>query len=208
MAWQRFVAMGDSITEGWGEGYPGVEHLSWAERVAQAIAPLHPEFQFTNLAYRGLSSTQVEQFQLEKALALKPDLVSLNAGANDIGWPGWDVATYRVRMDGMFAAFRETDATLITFTLADVWHIVPNAPAGYHAGAKEMNDTIRDLARKHDAVFFDFWERPEVMPPDSWGSDGVHPNALGYIRIARALAGALGERAGIEIAGPSLDLPA
>jgi lysophospholipase L1-like esterase len=111
-------------------------------------------------------------------------------------------------MDGMLGALRETGATLVTFTLANVWRILPQGPAGFYGRAKEMNEAIRELSRKHHTVFFDFWEHPEVMPPDSWGGDGVHPNALGYLRMAKALASALGERAGVEICGASLELPA
>jgi lysophospholipase L1-like esterase len=70
-----------------------------------------------------------------------------------------------------------------------------------------MNDAIRELSAKYDTVFFDFWQHPEVLPPDSWGGDAVHPNALGYLRMARALAGALSKHAGIEIDGESLALP-
>lgn len=207
MAWQHFVAMGDSLTEGWGEPYPGLEHLSWAERLARAIAPLDDAFQFTNLAFRGLTLAQVEEMQLQKALALQPDLVSLNAGANDVVWNDWDVLSYRARMDRMLTALYEIGATLITFTLADVWRIVPHAPADFYDRVAEMNDVVRELSAKHDTAFFDFWEYPELMPPDSWGGDAMHPNALGYLRMARALAGALGKRAGIEITGESLALP-
>jgi lysophospholipase L1-like esterase len=208
MTWQHFVAMGDSLTEGWGEPYPGLEHLSWAERLARAIAPLHDGFEFTNLSFRGLTLAQVEERQLQEALTLQPDLASLNAGANDVAWNDWNGSTYHARMDRMLAALGENGATLITFTLADVWHILPYAPAGFYDRVREMNDVIRELSAKHDTVFFDFWQHPEVMPPDSWGGDAVHPNALGYLQMARALADALGQRAGIDIAGESLALPA
>ena len=37
--WKRFVAIGDSITEGYGmDPVDGVEHLPWVERVARALA--------------------------------------------------------------------------------------------------------------------------------------------------------------------------
>lgn len=208
MGWGHFVALGDSITEGWGESYPGLEMLSWAERLARAIAPLQSGFRFTNLAYRGLTAAQVEATQFERALALQPDLVSLNAGANDVLWPDWQADDYRARMDRMLAAFADAGATLVTFTLADSWRILPDLPRAFFEPAREFNAVTRELSQQYDTVFVDFWAQPDLMTADSFGGDGIHPNALGYLRMARALAAALSERADLAITGPSLQLPA
>lgn len=83
--WRRFVAIGDSITEGYGmDAVDGVESIPWAERVASALRAGHEEFTFVNLAYRSLVARQIRELQLDRALELEPDLVAIAAGPNDL----------------------------------------------------------------------------------------------------------------------------
>lgn len=90
MSFHRYVALGDSFTEGVGDpdetrpnGLRG-----WADRVAEVLATQEPDFTYANLAVRGRKLLGVLDEQLEPALALSPDLVTMYAGANDILRPG------------------------------------------------------------------------------------------------------------------------
>src|SRR4051794_17875285 len=51
----RFVALGDSFTEGVGDPDPARPNglRGWADRVAEAIAADNPDFRYANLAIRG-----------------------------------------------------------------------------------------------------------------------------------------------------------
>ena len=90
--WRRFVAMGDSFTEGLDDPEPGSSggYRGWADRVAEELSVGVPDFAYANLAVRGQQLHEVLETQLGQALRLGPDLVSLQAGGNDLLHPGAD----------------------------------------------------------------------------------------------------------------------
>src|SRR6478736_3223978 len=53
--WTRYVAMGDSFTEGIGDPEPASPggHRGWADRVAEELSRGHNDFAYANLAVRG-----------------------------------------------------------------------------------------------------------------------------------------------------------
>src|SRR2546430_17128628 len=83
----RYVAIGDSLTEGIGDPGPAGEHRGWADRFAEILAQTQPGLTYANLAIRGKTSTQIRAEQLGPALALNPDLVTVTAGQEDAGRP-------------------------------------------------------------------------------------------------------------------------
>ena len=84
--WSRYVAIGDSFTEGIGdpeERSPG-GHRGWADRVAEVLAEQTEDFAYANLAIRGRLLQQILDEQVDAALELRPDLITISAGGNDI----------------------------------------------------------------------------------------------------------------------------
>jgi len=93
-AWSRYVAIGDSFTEGLSDADPEQpgRYRGWADRLAALLAEQSDgEFGYANLAVRGRILEDVVGPQLEAALALGPDLVSVVGGGNDILRPRADV---------------------------------------------------------------------------------------------------------------------
>src|SRR5690554_4147902 len=90
--WTRYVAIGDSFTEGIGDPEPTAEGgmRGWADRVAEVLAHQSEDFAYANLAVRGKLLRGIRDDQAELALALNPDLISVSAGGNDILRPGTD----------------------------------------------------------------------------------------------------------------------
>src|ERR1700712_3009068 len=90
--WSRYVAIGDSFTEGIGDPEPQSPggHRGWADRVAEGLAEGTDDFAYANLAIRGRLLNQIADEQVDAALELKPDLISVSAGGNDIIRPGTD----------------------------------------------------------------------------------------------------------------------
>src|SRR6476661_680313 len=84
--WSRYVALGDSFTEGLGDPEPrspgGLR--GWADRVAEELSTAHQDFAYANLAISGKLLHQILEEQVGPALDLKPDLITLNAGGNDL----------------------------------------------------------------------------------------------------------------------------
>src|SRR4051794_18266699 len=83
MAWESYVALGDSFTEGMDDPYDDSRgYRGWADLVAGRLAVGAPEFRYANLAVRGRLFDRVVSEQVPAALAMKPALVSFAAGGN------------------------------------------------------------------------------------------------------------------------------
>ncbi|HUH54095.1 MAG TPA: SGNH/GDSL hydrolase family protein, partial [Microbacteriaceae bacterium] len=86
----KYVAIGDSFTEGVGDILPGGRFhgdkvRGWADLVAQGIANSTGEtILYANLAIRGRLLKAIIDEQLQAALNLKPTLLSFNGGGNDM----------------------------------------------------------------------------------------------------------------------------
>jgi lysophospholipase L1-like esterase len=117
MTFRRYVAIGDSTTEGLDDPYPdGTGYRGWADRLAGRLAELEPDLAYANLAIRGRLAAQVHAEQLEPALAWRPDLVTVVAGLNDALRRGFDLDATAGHLETMLARLRETGATVLTFT--------------------------------------------------------------------------------------------
>src|ERR1051325_10266666 len=106
--WSRYVAIGDSFTEGIGDPEPGSPggHRGWADRVAEVLAARTDDFAYANLAIRGRLLQQILDEQVDAALQLKPDLISVSAGGNDIIRPGTDPDDIADRFEAMIVRLR------------------------------------------------------------------------------------------------------
>lgn len=81
----RFVAIGDSFTEGVGDELPDGRVRGWADIAAQGWADAAGHtIQYANLAIRGKLAWPIVEEQLEPALALNPTHLSFNGGGNDM----------------------------------------------------------------------------------------------------------------------------
>jgi lysophospholipase L1-like esterase len=183
--WTRFVAIGDSFTEGIGDPEPESPggNRGWADRVAEVLGQNKPDFAYANLAIRGRLLNQIRAEQLEPALALKPDLISVSAGGNDIIRPGSDPDEVATRVDDIVAGLRRDGATVVLFTGPDIGMTpVLNRMRGKVA---IYNENIRTIAQHHDAVVADMWSLRELSDPRMWAPDRLHFSAIGHHTVAR-----------------------
>ncbi|MGH2655899.1 MAG: SGNH/GDSL hydrolase family protein, partial [Actinomycetota bacterium] len=107
LPWKRFVALGDSLTEGVGDPDRRGRLRGWADRLAETMAAVDPDFAYANLARRGLPSEEVRRTQLEPALRLRPDLASVLVGMNDLLEPRFDPARFEGELSGIVGPLRE-----------------------------------------------------------------------------------------------------
>ena len=77
----RYVALGDSFTEGVGDPHPASPNgwRGWADHVATALARNNPELRYANLAVRGRRMNEILDEQLQTAVMFEPDLVTVYA---------------------------------------------------------------------------------------------------------------------------------
>ncbi|MFB9839649.1 SGNH/GDSL hydrolase family protein [Actinoallomurus acaciae] len=187
MPYQRYVAVGDSQTEGLGDGTDATGHRGWADSLAETLAAHQPDLRYANLAVRGRLTAQIRAGQTEAALALNPDLVTVMAGMNDLVRPGFDPTAVATDLEAMLEAFTASGATVVTFTFPDVAKI---APLVRHLRPKvlDFNDRIRAMAGRHDAILVDTFHHPVTTDPRLWSDDRIHATPLGHARIAAAAA--------------------
>jgi len=183
--WTRYVAIGDSFTEGIGDPEPASPggYRGWADRVAEVLYSQADDFAYANLAIRGRLLQQIIDEQIDPALELQPDLITISAGGNDIIRPGTDPDEIAVRFDAAIARLRSNGATVVMFNGPDIGMTpVLNRSRGKVA---IYNENLRTIAHRHDAIVADMWPMTELRDPRMWAPDRLHFSPVGHHTIAR-----------------------
>lgn len=187
----RYVALGDSLTEGIGDGDEMRGHRGWADRLAEHLAAAGPGVNYANLAVRGRVASQVRAEQLAPAVALRPDFATVFAGVNDLLKPGFDAAAAEGHLEAMFAELTGAGAVVATLTFPDIARLVPLArPLAPRVA--DFNDRIRAAAARHGVIVADTAAYDVTTDPRLWSTDRLHPSEIGHERIAACAAHALG----------------
>jgi len=181
----RYVALGDSFTEGIGDPDPNAPggHRGWADRVAEVLARGTEDFAYANLAVRGKLIRQIAEDQVAAAIALQPDLITISAGGNDVIRPGTDPDEIGALFDAIITRLTVTGATIVVFTGLDVgFSPVFKAITGKVA---IYNENVRVIAERHGCLVADQWALKEVHDQRLWSPDRLHMNPLGHHTVAR-----------------------
>jgi lysophospholipase L1-like esterase len=196
VTYHRFVALGDSFTEGVGDPDASLPNgvRGWADRVAAQLAG--DDLAYANLAIRGRKLHQIIAEQVEPAVQMAPDLVTVYAGANDVLRP-------RVDIDGMVGAYdaaigrlAATGAQVVVFTAYD-----PGGSPVFGALRGRFaiyNELVREVADRHGATIVDFWRLRDYRDDRLWDGDRMHLSAAGHQRMAMAVLDTLGVEHDLE----------
>jgi lysophospholipase L1-like esterase len=189
--WRRFVALGDSFTEGIGDPEPGSPggHRGWADRVAEVLSRQVPDFSYANLAIRGRLIRQIVDEQVEPALELKPDLITFSAGGNDVIRPGSDPDAVADVFHDAVVRLSAAGSTLVLFTGIDT-NFTP-VFRGIRGKVAIYNENIRAIAERYDCIVADQWALKEVQDARFFDDDRLHYNSLGHHEVARMVLRAL-----------------
>jgi lysophospholipase L1-like esterase len=166
-------------------GYRG-----WSQRLAERIGAAQGTLLYANLAVRGRTTREIRTQQLERALALSPDLATVFSGTNDVLRPRFDVAAFAADVRAMQSALCASGAMVLTFTLPDLTPLLPLArflAPRIHA----MNDAVRAACAETGTRLVDFAAHRVATDARLWNDDRIHANAQGHARVADALADAL-----------------
>ena len=215
--WRRYVATGDSFTEGlWdvpgdagptpGAGTvdglsPAVACRGWADLLAAHLAerlaagramPPVPEdtLHYANLAVRGRLLRPILREQVPAAVALGADLVSVVGGGNDLLRPGADPDVLADALDRAVAGLRRAGSDVLLATGFDTVH----SPVLRHTRGRTavFNAHIWTIARRHGAHVLDMWGMRSLQDWRMWADDRIHLTTDGHRRVAQGALVALG----------------
>jgi lysophospholipase L1-like esterase len=190
MVWKRYIALGDSFTEGLGDPAADGGWRGWADRVAQELAARTDGFGYANLAIRGRLLGQIVTEQLPVTLSLTPDLVSISGGGNDLFRPGTDVDALAALMEDAVRTLRAGGADVILFTGIDP----AGSPIIRHTRGRVAiyNEQLRAIAARHGAHVVDQWSMDVLRDWRMWDVDRLHMSPDGHRRVALAVLETLG----------------
>jgi lysophospholipase L1-like esterase len=186
----RYVALGDSQTEGLWDGDDSDGIVGFADRLAAMLDELRPGLQYANLAIRGRRIRDVLVDQLPLALTMRPDLVSVCVGMNDITRPGLLFDRALADLDLLYERLAQSGATVVTTTFPDIARIVPIGKI-LTARMSRTNRAIVTAADRYGFKLVDLYGAPSMTSPDVWSDDRVHGSTEGHMLFAAAAAEAL-----------------
>ena len=186
----RYVAIGDSQTEGLWDGDDAVGVLGFADRLAAMLDSLHPGLQYANLAIRGKLLNDVLTEQVPAALEMQPDLITVCAGMNDVIQPGRSFDRALAELDRVYAALAASGATVVTTTFPNVAQFLPFGRIVSGRLAR-INWAIRAAAARYGFRLVDLYTAASMRDWDTWSIDRVHASTKGHILFAAAAAEAL-----------------
>lgn len=186
----RYVAVGDSQTEGVGDGDDQRGHRGWADRLAEELAALNPEFRYANLAVRGKLIGEVHAEQLRPAIEMEPDFATVVAGLNDVLRTEYDGDAVLAHLERMIGELTEAGAHVATVTYPDIGEIAPIARR-WQPRLAEFNARVREIAAKHGATVVEADRHPVCADRRIWSHDRLHLNPAGHALLADGFAHAL-----------------
>ncbi len=187
----RIVAMGDSTTA----GTPGFESPREAppkgrgdetSQYAYWLMKAHPEWEVINQGVNAQRSDVIAGRFEEDVIALKPAVVVIIAGVNDV-YQGRPAKHVKDQLAAMYKRAQKAGITVIAGSIIPYNSATPDQNARMH----EINDWIRAQAQADPRMLFVDTRAAVTAPgqPDTLISspDGLHPDAAGYKRMADAL---------------------
>jgi phosphatidylinositol alpha 1,6-mannosyltransferase len=199
LPYRKYVALGDSLTEGLGDdGFrKNRRDKGWADRLANLMAceaaNSGQSFSYANLAVRGQNTLSILTCQLEIALDMQPDLVTIMTGANDLRSLNERLPSMVALLRGAVSRFQAIGTKVILVSLAQPAHL-SFAKAFVHR-SKIWAMTMQQLAAEMNVELVNVNQMSVFESLHYWAGDLVHYSAKGHIKIANAVA----ERLGLEV---------
>jgi lysophospholipase L1-like esterase len=183
-----YVALGDSTVEGVGATSPDRNYVS---RLHERLRGVYPSARVVNLGAGGATSADVLLRQLDRAIGLRPHLVTLSIGPNDIT-TRVPVATYEKNLETILGRLRyETTAVAVVNLIPDL-AVTPRFSRSRlrEAVGRQtivFNEALERTGWAHGAELVNLYaasQREVPLQPALISADGYHPSDTGYARWA------------------------
>ena len=187
-----YVAIGDSLSEGLGD-FSFLErrvHSGWTDRLATLLAKEAElegyEFRYANLAIRGSNIAAIMGSQLDRALLLKPDLVTVMAGQNDFFCKAENLPELeRVFREGIQKLLDAGCRVIVSNTINPIHLVVFRRLARL---ATTMTEMIERVAKDLNVPIHDVHRIDSLAEVRYWAEDMVHFSGPGHIKVANKAA--------------------
>ncbi len=191
----RFVALGDSFTEGLDDVLRcDGRNTGWADRVAERLASdqVVDSIEYANLAVRGRLTRQVIEEQVPVAVGMQPDLTTLGVGVNDALRRGFDLDAVATDLEQGVTRLRAGGSQVLLFAFGDPTRRSQalGAVAGRVAG---LRSATLEIARIHGCWLVDFWGVAHYDDERMWSPDRLHLSPIGHQVTAEAVMTAIWE---------------
>jgi acyl-CoA thioesterase-1 len=186
-----YVALGDSTVEGVGASR---RELNYVSRIHARLLRQYPAAGMRNLGVGGATSSDVRVAQLGPAVELRPNLVTLSVGPNDIT-RGVPVGEYERNVQNILQTLTAKTPALVVVNLLPDLAVTRRFRGGPHEKqvarlSVEFNTVLRRAAESFGAEVVDLYSasREEVpRRPELLSADGYHPSDAGYARWAELM---------------------
>jgi lysophospholipase L1-like esterase len=190
MAFQRFIVLGDSYSEGMTDEIIDGKYRGWADRVADVMAQAHSDFTYVNLAVRGKLIGQVVEDQVPTALTFitGPDtLVSFHAGANDALRPGYQAHIAISLYQEAVRLIAKSGAQVMLFTVLERTGNKGKGAEIWEKRFSEFNKGVRAVGAEVGAIVVDANEEQFLSDRRFLAFDRLHLNSIGHYRCSQAV---------------------
>ena len=210
-----YIAIGDSFTEGLGDPRPDGSLRGWADRVAAGLAngySASPDgnnrpFRYANLAIRGRKLGPIIAEQLQPALAQGPDVMSFNAGGNNMLRPKFDPAESINQIVEAVEAIRVTGTHVLLLAGPDPVNNLPMGHVFSSRGEQYTELATNAVAGMDGVTFVDNFNDLAFRDSTYWSEDGLHLSPSGHLRVAANCLDALGISYPNDWADPHYPVP-
>ncbi len=176
-----YVALGDSTGAG-----VGAREGGYVARLFKRILERRPGSKLSNLCVSGATTEDLRRSQLDRGVALNPDLVTVGIGVNDIGH-GLSLEQFSKNYEEIISTLKQkTHAQIVVTNLPDI-SSAPRIPGPmrneYQRQIVQFSERLQEIANRHGVTIFDIHTITKAeLPshPEYFSSDGFHPSDKGY----------------------------
>jgi acyl-CoA thioesterase-1 len=186
----RYVAFGDSLTAGVGvatyeQSYPYLlaQKISSKEQKTVELIPI---------ATPGVRTQDVSGDSLDQVIKLKPDIVTILFGVNDIHGGVSRDNFYKNYSHIINRITKETDAVVYVINIPYIGYsslILPPHNYYFDSKTKEFNETLKQIKEEYPVRYIDLYTQTqtEIDKKTYYASDLFHPGEEGYALWAKII---------------------
>jgi lysophospholipase L1-like esterase len=182
----RYLAMGDSITQGIGSA--DFESAAFPARLAALWRAKGCKVELKNVAVAGYTAVEILSHEVPEIESFNPTFITLQVGANDIA-NNVRLETFRLQVRLILAAARRSGARVVVLPSNEFWRAPQGASYGAGRDVRDAFDAAlieETTAQKAELVDLRLLYRQHA-DKKSWADDGIHPTAACYAEMAAEL---------------------